>query len=160
MNNILFELFSHQSWADALHWKAFESLPDSLNDESIRKRLYHIHIVQNGYLSIFKNAPFRYRKPEDFKNMEEIKQYGSCFHKEMLILINEIQDEKLKEPVIIPWFSNPPLDINTEQAMMQVIMHSHYHRGQNAARLRELGGEPPNTDFVVWYWKGKPAAEW
>jgi uncharacterized damage-inducible protein DinB len=39
-------------------------------------------------------------------------------------------------------------------------MHSHYHRGQNATRLRELGGEPPPTDLIVWYWKGRPAPEW
>jgi uncharacterized damage-inducible protein DinB len=39
-------------------------------------------------------------------------------------------------------------------------MHSHYHRGQNATRLRELGGTPPNTDLIVWYWKGQPESEW
>ncbi|MGH9369351.1 MAG: MFS transporter [Thermoanaerobaculia bacterium] len=29
-----------------------------------------------------------------------------------------------------------------------------------ATRLRELGGEPPLTDLITWYWKGKPAAPW
>lgn len=157
---MLVDLLYHQSWADSIQWKAFESFPESLKDDYISKRLYHIHIVQNGYLSIFKNIPFKYLKPEDFKNMEEIKEYASCFHKEMLALINEFDDKKLSEPVIIPWFSNPPLNINLEQAIMQVIMHSHYHRAQNATRIRELGGEPPNTDFVIWYWKGKPDPVW
>ena len=35
-----------------------------------------------------------------------------------------------------------------------------YHRGQNATRLRELGGEPPLTDFVAWLWKGRPDGKW
>jgi uncharacterized damage-inducible protein DinB len=39
-------------------------------------------------------------------------------------------------------------------------MHSHHHRGQNATRLRELGGVPPSTDLIVWYWKGKPTPSW
>ena len=39
-------------------------------------------------------------------------------------------------------------------------MHSHYHRGQNATRLRELGAEPPGTDLIVWYWKSRPAPAW
>jgi uncharacterized damage-inducible protein DinB len=39
-------------------------------------------------------------------------------------------------------------------------IHSHHHRGQNAAALRELGGEPPPTDLIVWYWKEKPGAPW
>ena len=39
-----------------------------------------------------------------------------------------------------------------------MAMHSQWHRGQNAMRLRELGGEPPTTDLIVWYWKGRPSA--
>ncbi len=32
-------------------------------------------------------------------------------------------------------------------------MHCHYHRGQNASGLKELGGRLPLTDLIVWYWK-------
>jgi uncharacterized damage-inducible protein DinB len=39
-------------------------------------------------------------------------------------------------------------------------MHSHYHRGQNAARLRELEGVPPGTDFIEWLRQGQPVAKW
>jgi uncharacterized damage-inducible protein DinB len=39
-------------------------------------------------------------------------------------------------------------------------MHSHYHRGQNATRLRELGGVPPGTDFIEWLREGQPSARW
>ena len=39
-------------------------------------------------------------------------------------------------------------------------MHSQHHRAQNATRLRELGGKPPTTDLIVWYWKGRPAPHW
>ena len=30
----------------------------------------------------------------------------------------------------------------------------------NAVILRELGGEPPATDLIVWLWKGRPAPDW
>ncbi len=30
------------------------------------------------------------------------------------------------------------------------MLHSQYHRGQLASRIREQGGSPPSTDFVVW----------
>jgi uncharacterized damage-inducible protein DinB len=39
-------------------------------------------------------------------------------------------------------------------------MHSAYHRGQVASQLRELGGEPPLTDFVAWIWLDRPPADW
>ena len=50
--------------------------------------------------------------------------------------------------------------ISIRQALTQAAMHSHYHRGQNATRLRELGGTPPMTDFIVWLHKEHPLAHW
>ena len=67
--------------------------------------------------------------------------------------------EALEEIVEIPWFQ-PTLKISCRQALMQAAMHSHYHRGQNATRLRELGGVPPTTDFILWLNKGQPPADW
>ena len=55
---------------------------------------------------------------------------------------------------------NPPLTISVTEALTQAAMHSQWHRGQNATRLRELGGLPPTTDLIVWYWKGKPQPNW
>ena len=52
----------------------------------------------------------------------------------------------LAEVVTVPWFQ-PPLKISVRHALTQAAMHSHYHRGQNATRLRELGGVPPGTDL-------------
>ena len=51
-------------------------------------------------------------------------------------------------------------DAQTIEALTQCAMHSQWHRGQNAMRLRELGGEPPAVDLIVWYWKGRPEAQW
>ena len=46
------------------------------------------------------------------------------------------------------------------EALTQAAMHSHYHRAQNATRLRELRGAPPLTDLIVWWWKGRPEPVW
>ena len=56
--------------------------------------------------------------------------------------------------------AHPPLEITVEEALVQAVMHSQHHRGQNATRLRELGGEPPTTDFIVWLWQGRPEPAW
>jgi len=60
----------------------------------------------------------------------------------------------------VPWFKDPPLSLTVAEALTQGAMHSQYHRGQNATRLRDLGGEPPTTDYIVWLWKGRPQADW
>jgi uncharacterized damage-inducible protein DinB len=77
-----------------------------------------------------------------------------------LALVGSINDERLQTIVRVPWFKEPPLSLQVSQALLQAAMHGHYHRGQNATRLRELGGEPPLTDLIVWYWKGRPSALW
>jgi uncharacterized damage-inducible protein DinB len=61
-------------------------------------------------------------------------------------------------PVQVPWADGQSL--MARHALVQAAMHSQHHRGQNATRLRDLGGVPPTTDFILWYFKGQPAAEW
>ena len=56
--------------------------------------------------------------------------------------------------------SEPGVDITVTEALTQCAMHSHYHRGQNATRLRELGAEPPFTDLIMWFWKSRPEPVW
>ena len=45
------------------------------------------------------------------------------------------------------------------ETLLQIPLHSTYHRGQIAIRMRELGGEPAATDFILWVFIDKPAAE-
>ena len=161
MNSYLDELYAHQEWADAEHWWAFEAHPAALQDKKIRERLLHIHQVQYAYVWMVgtRAAQFVFKKIEDFASMADLKKYAQQGHAEMMAMIQTAQEGRLEEIVEIPWFK-PPLRVSVRHALMQAAMHSHYHRGQNATRLRELGGVPPTTDFIVWLMNGKPAAQW
>jgi uncharacterized damage-inducible protein DinB len=75
-------------------------------------------------------------------------------------VVSSLSPTRLAEKVTIVWFNDPPLSITIAEALTQAAMHSHYHRGQNATRLRELGGSPPTTDYIVWLWKGRPKPAW
>jgi uncharacterized damage-inducible protein DinB len=154
------ELYLHQEWADAEHWGALESFPPALEDKTIGERQLHIHLVQQAFLWLLgpRDIGFAVRKIEDFPNMSDLKQYG----RDGLSRMNELVrgfDLTRAEIIEVPWFK-PPAKITGRQALMQAAMHSHYHRGQNATRLRELGGTPPTTDFIMWLHKGQPAAQW
>lgn len=160
MSKYLHELYAHQEWADAEHWHAFETHPAALRDTAIRERLLHIHLVQHGFLWIAgpRTIQFAPKKIEDFADMAELKAYA----REGLTNLNDLlknSDPRLEEIIEVMWF-RPPARISVRQALTQAAMHSHYHRGQNATRLRELGGTPPTTDFIVWLHKGQPPAQW
>ena len=160
MSRLLYDLYAHQVWADAEHWRAMESHPRALDDDAIRKRLHHIHLTQRAFLSIVRKENLEIRRLEDFPDMAALKDYAKSNHKEAGIFVKGISERQLEETLVIPWFKDPPISLTVEQALTQAAMHSHYHRAQNATRLRELGGEPPLTDLIVWYWKGKPEVEW
>jgi uncharacterized damage-inducible protein DinB len=154
------ELYAHQEWADAEHWRAFEAHPAALEDKAIRERLLHIHQVQHAYLWIAgpRSSEFAFKKLEDFASMADLKLYAQQGLSEMRAALKKTDPDRMEELIEVPWFK--PLKISVRHALTQAAMHSHYHRGQNATRLRELGGVPPMTDFIVWLQRGKPLPQW
>jgi len=161
MNSYLDELYAHQEWADAEHWRAIEAHPAALADQAIRERLLHIHLVQHAFLWVtgLKRSEFVFKKLQDFRSMADLKKYGQQGLEDLRKLLKNTSNDRMEERIEVPWFK-PALKISVRQALTQAAMHSHYHRGQNATRLRELGGEPPGTDFIEWLHQGQPAARW
>jgi uncharacterized damage-inducible protein DinB len=162
MNPLLRDFYGHQVWADAEHWRAIEAHPPACEDATLRTRLHHIHMVQRVFLWAVGDRAigFAVTKPEDFGSLADLKNYARESHLEFERFLHRVTDSRLDERIGMPWFRDPPLSITVSEALTQCAMHSHYHRGQNATRLRELGGDPPPTDLIVWYWKGRPAPVW
>jgi uncharacterized damage-inducible protein DinB len=161
MTTYLDELYAHQEWPDAEHWRAFEAHPAALADQGIRARLHHIHLVQSAFLWVVgpRTAQFTITKAEDYPNMADLKAFARKVHKDSAAIRGAMGEGRLAETIEVPWFQ-PPLKISVGHALMQAAMHSHYHRGQNATRLRDLGGVPPGTDFIVWLRDGQPTPRW
>jgi uncharacterized damage-inducible protein DinB len=162
MNPILRDLFGHQFWADTVLWDAIGAHAPARDDKIIRDRLHHIHLVQRAFAWGVRQdgTPFDLSKPEDFASYDDLRTYAAASHAQVRQMLDRVGEARLSEPITIPWFKDPPLTITVTEALTQSAMHSHHHRGQNATRLRELGGAPPATDLIVWYWKGRPSPNW
>jgi uncharacterized damage-inducible protein DinB len=158
----LHDLYRHQEWADAEHWRAIGSFDPARQDEVIRKRLHHIHLVQHAFeWSVGdRKTPPTFTKPDDFASFESLRDYARSFHSRVEPFFSALADDRLSASIPMQWFKDPPLSISVAEALTQCVMHSQHHRGQNAARLRELGAVPPTTDYIVWLWKGRPAPAW
>lgn len=161
MNSYLDELYAHQAWADAEHWRAFEGHAAALADKAIRERLLHIHLVQHGFLWVTgpRTSEFEFKKLDDLPSMADLKTYGREGLEQMSEFVKKMDQDRMEEMIEVVWFK-PPLKISRRHALTQAAMHSHYHRGQNATRFRELGGTPPGTDFIEWLRQGEPDARW
>ena len=160
MNDFLRDLYGHQAWADAEHWRVIEAHPQAHSDVKIHARLYHYQLTQRAFLLIAKAEELVFPNRKDIPPVGTLKEHAREYHKEAIAFLNNVSDARLEEIVTIPWFRNPPIQISVEQRLIQAAMHSHYHRGQNATRLRELDIEPPHTDLIFWWWKGRPEPLW
>jgi uncharacterized damage-inducible protein DinB len=154
-------LLEHQLWADAAHWGAVAAHAPARDDRALRQRLHHIHLVQRTFVWIVgdRSVPFASSTPDDFATFDDLRAFARGSHDEIRRTLESVSAARAAESIDAPWFRNPPLSLTVVEALTQMAMHSQWHRGQNAARLRELGGEPPTTDLIVWYWKARPSAQ-
>ena len=98
---------------------------------------------------------------------EALAAWGRAYHADVHGFLAALEPSQLDAPVTLPWasradalISQAPTDPTMAETVMQVALHSTYHRGQINARIRELGVDPPLTDFIAWVWAGKPQPSW
>lgn len=160
------ELARHMQWADALVWAAALSNPDAALDVALRGKLFHTHMVQRAFLSVWQGealAPPTSDPPELPATLDSARVY----YTELSAFLSALGEDDLKRPVELPWagrfarrLGREPATPTLAETLLQVAMHSTYHRGQVNARLRELGVEPPLTDYIAWVWFDRPEPQW
>ncbi len=162
----LHDLVSHMEWADALVWGSVLATPEARSDPNIRQRLYHAHVVQWAYLQVWRGEPIELRAESSFQDLAAIRAWVRDFYRRAADDLREVDAEALGREVDLPWTGQVVARLGSAhpatlaQTILQVTSHTTYHRGQINTRLRELGGEPPLTDFIAWIWRGKPAPAW
>ena len=74
MDALLRDLYGHQVWADAEHWRAIGAHAPARDDKAIRDRLHHIAIVQRAFLWTVgdRQDAFAFTKPEDFPSFDAL----------------------------------------------------------------------------------------
>lgn len=159
------QLMRHMAWADAEVWQAMMGLPAAGGDASTIERLHHIHVVQWAYLHIWREESPAVRELDSFADLADIREWGREFHRRASAYLEVLEErEEWTREVRFPWADQLVARFGSAQqatvseSLLQIALHSTYHRGQINARLKELGGEPPLVDFIAWIWQGRPIA--
>jgi len=160
------DLYRHMEWADASVWRTVFAAESALDDQKLRDWFYHLHLVQRAFLRAWRNEPADAAFPT-FEDTKSIRDWGRSYYEEIFSHLERLSDEQIAQPMQLPWaefvekqIGRTPGAITIGETMLQVPLHSLYHRGQINARLREVGGEPPTVDYIIWIWLEKPAANW
>lgn len=160
------DLYHHMEWADATIWSVVLARPECANDEALRAKLYHIHTVQRAFFNIWNELPMKFPEAGSFADLHAMAAWGKDNHREIGPYVDGIEETQLDEVVELPWAARlaerfgSPGKTSFRETLIQVAMHSQYHRGQVNTRIRELGGEPPLVDYIAWLWYGRPAPDW
>jgi uncharacterized damage-inducible protein DinB len=150
---LLQDLARHQAWADTLHWKAIHENSILLEDSEIRKRLNHILMAVRMLTTL---AQGETPDTSGMKDIEPVAELEAALGKANVGLIQALETIDLQRIIALPRGPQGPWETPAGVLLLQAIMHSQHHRGQNASRMRQLGATPPMTDFVIWYALGRP----
>lgn len=163
----LTDLYQHMAWAESVVWKAVLAAPPATADDLLLTRFHHIHLVQHAFLYVWQGTPMHFPQRETFATAADLARWGREGIDEAQLYVAEVSEEDLGKIVELPWageihekVGKSPGPTSLEETILQVAMHSLYHRGQVNIRLRELGVEPPLVDYIAWLWLEKPRAEW
>lgn len=163
----LTDLYNHMQWADAAVWTSVLASENGQTDAKLRDYFYHLHLVQHMFLRLWRDELRETPPPPSFDNAQSLIEWARDYYGKIFAHLDTLEDEKISEPVPMPWanmveqqLGRPPEMATISETMLQVALHSLYHRGQINARLREIGGAPPLVDYIAWIWLGRPAPDW
>ena len=160
------DLLTHMEWADAHTWRSVRDLHAAQTDPRLRYLLHHMHIVQVVYMQAWRGDPFVVTELASYPDLSCLREWTKTYYPMARALAGTVDESIFDQPVDFPWSHMIEEQFGTvtpatfAESAWQVFSHTTYHRGQVATRVRELGGEPPTVDYLVWVWQGRPAADW
>src|SRR4051794_22471567 len=158
---IVNDLVRHKWYANAAYLAAVYRHQAARQDEELRKLFLHILVANRFWLLLTLGKEFDRESESRFPDSIEslLENYKETAELEMGWL-SRCDDAALNRQLITPRL--PGKSFTVSEAVMQICLHSYGHRAQSAMRLRNLGGTPPATDFILWVTErpgpGGPAA--
>ena len=156
----------HMEWADALMWTSVRAVPAAQDDRRLIALLHHLHLVQWIYLSIWRREMPAITDPTTYQNAAAVMEWARPYYAKAAQFMAALDEDALGQAVEFPWADHIAQRYGSagpatlRETIAQILLHTTYHRGQVATRVRELGGQPALTDYIAWIWMQRPGAHW
>jgi uncharacterized damage-inducible protein DinB len=159
MLDTLRDLAGHLRWADAVALHALEKCPAALAEKDVLERLDHSATTALYFTKLLRGETVS-RPPEGIPAYAEIKAKVRGAGDGLAAWLSSASEADLDRAVAVPWFKDRPEGFLASEALLQAILHTQHHRAQTMTRLKQLGGEAKNVDYIIWVWKSRPEARW
>ncbi len=141
-------LFDYDHWANR---ETLASLSTVDGDASRgRKFFYHILGAQRIWLSRFETPDSPSTEAWPFLTLDEARAALEDLHRRWMGLLDGMTPETITRDLVYRNLKGQEFRLPTQDALMHLVMHSVYHRGQVAAAVRDSGGKPAATDYTVY----------
>jgi uncharacterized damage-inducible protein DinB len=152
------QLYRYNKWANATMLKTVaplstEELTRHLGGSfpSTRDTLVHLMAAEWIWLRRWKGvSPRALFDPAEFPDLNAVKAKWSEIETEQMDFVDQVTDDLLKEIITYVNTRDQTWRYPLGRLMQHVVNHSSYHRGQITNFLRQLGGAPAATDFLVY----------
>jgi uncharacterized damage-inducible protein DinB len=141
-------LFEYDRWANHATLASLKTVTGST--ERSLKVFNHILGGQRVWLARFDNPNPPNVQPWPALGLEECGAAIDDAHKRWMALLDQLTPEKLSQDLTYRTMAGAEFKTPIRDVITHMVMHSAYHRGQVAAAVREDGGKPTPTDYVVY----------
>jgi uncharacterized damage-inducible protein DinB len=143
-----YKLFDYDYWANCETLASLRTLPSGA--EKPRRTLNHVIGSQRVWLSRFENPAPPSAQPWPELTLEECALAIEDLRRQWKELLDKLTPQKLAGELAYKTTKGIEYRTSVGDILMHLVLHSAYHRGQVAAAVREAGGKPAPTDYVVY----------
>lgn len=147
-NDFIHKLFDYDYWANREALASLGTLGGAT--EKPLKIFSHIIGAQRVWLARFADPGPPGAQPWPALTIGECRAAAEDLHQRWASLLEAMTPEKLARDLAYRNTKGVEFKTPVQDVLMHLVMHSAYHRGQVAAAVREAGGKPAATDYVVY----------
>ncbi|QQS36010.1 MAG: DinB family protein [Ignavibacteriales bacterium] len=138
-------LFEHNDWANKLS-AASISETKNINPKAVS---IFAHIVNAQQLWLNRILGRSGLKPWDERSLDESIIFSSQSTKDWMEFLKNSAESDIEKSISYQNSKGENFSNKIGQIINQVISHSSHHRGQIALLVRQSGGEPARTDYIL-----------
>ena len=145
-------LFEYEYWADREALASLAALAGSANGAGDRALRFFNHIIgaNRVWLDRLEQRGASAAQPWPTLTLEECREAPEETNRRWGAYLKRVTPEGLSQDIVYRNTKGVEFATLLQDILMHLVTHSAYHRGQVAAAVREAGGKPAATDYVVW----------
>ncbi len=141
-------MFEYDLWANRQALESLKTVSDS--EESPRRFFAHVIGASRIWFARFENPDPKSVEVWPTLTLDDCRKAIEEEHARWTVMLARFRPERFDED--LKYRNTKGIEFKTpiRDVLMHVLMHSAYHRGQVAAAVRQSGGKPAATDYVVY----------